>query len=109
MKKLVISAFALTLTMALMQGCNKESDGEKAVNQAASAAAEGLEKVESGLISGFKYDEGSQTLSIQMKATGETYDYAGVPADVAAGLKSAKSIGEYFNENIKGKFDASKQ
>ena len=109
MKKLVISGLTLLLASMMIQGCNKESSPEKASKDVASAIADGLQAVDSGLISGMKYDEGTQTLSVQMKATGETYDYSGVPATVAEGLKSAKSIGEYFNENIKGKFDSSKK
>lgn len=54
-------------------------------------------------LSGYEYDEASQTLSIRFQS-GRTYRYGSVPQDVADGLGSADSPGRYFNANIKNNF-----
>lgn len=54
-------------------------------------------------LSGFEYDEASQILSIRFKS-GRTYRYSGVPADVANGLGTADSPGQYFNGTIKNAY-----
>jgi len=36
--------------------------------------------------------------------SGKAYAYAGVPEDVARDTANAPSVGEYINENIKGRY-----
>lgn len=49
------------------------------------------------------YDETTQTLEIEFKATG-IYRYFSVPAHVAAELRATPSPGKYFRQHIKGKY-----
>ncbi len=49
----------------------------------------------------YDYDPDSRVLIIQF-ASGRSYRYADVPADVADGLGSAESPGKYANSEIKG-------
>ena len=38
--------------------------------------------------------------------SGKSYEYAGVPEEIAIGLVAASSVGAFYNAEIKGKFDA---
>jgi hypothetical protein len=49
------------------------------------------------------YDDVTQTLEIEFKATG-VYRYFSVPAAVANELRATPSPGKYFLQNIKGKY-----
>jgi steroid delta-isomerase-like uncharacterized protein len=49
------------------------------------------------------YDNATQTLEIEFKATG-VYRYFSVPANVAAELRATPSPGKYFLQRIKGKY-----
>lgn len=49
------------------------------------------------------YDSDNKELRVAFHG-GRVHDYAGVPAETYAGLMSAKSHGEYFNEHIKGRY-----
>ena len=57
----------------------------------------------SSMASSISYDADSQTLMITYNS-GKTYAYAGVPEDVAWDTANAASVGEYINENIKGRY-----
>lgn len=51
----------------------------------------------------YRYDEQTRLLQIRF-VSGRTYAYKDVPQDVADGLGSAGSPGQYFNNSIKGTF-----
>jgi hypothetical protein len=54
-------------------------------------------------ISSIGYDEATQTLEIEFKATG-IYRYFSVPKSVAAELSATPSPGKFFLQHIKGKY-----
>lgn len=47
-------------------------------------------------------------LSVQFKG-GAIYDYPNVPADLHARFVGAESVGSFFHQHIKGKFDHTKR
>ena len=49
------------------------------------------------------YDESSQTLDIEFKATG-VYRYFSVPKNVVEELMATPSPGKFFRQHIKGKY-----
>jgi hypothetical protein len=49
------------------------------------------------------YDPATQVLRVQFK-NGSIYDYSQVPPDIANGLFSADSAGQYLHQRIKGKY-----
>jgi nitrogen regulatory protein PII-like uncharacterized protein len=55
------------------------------------------------MIASGSYDPDSQTLTVVF-TRGQEYSYQGVPPDKWQGLKSAHSVGRYFNEAIKGRY-----
>jgi hypothetical protein len=56
---------------------------------------------------GYSYSAEEQALTVTFK-NGDSYIYAGVPADVYATVESAESKGKAFNELVKGKYQATK-
>ena len=54
-------------------------------------------------LSACRYDEQERLLQIRFQS-GRTYSYKDVPEEVASGLTSANSPGQYFNQNIKNIF-----
>lgn len=68
-----------------------------------------LEKqfVSSSNIEALGYDAETQILRIWF-TTGTVYDYANVPQIEFEALKTAPSIGAYFNRNIKGAYPYNK-
>jgi len=59
--------------------------------------------VNSSDIASIGYDEATQTLEIEFKATG-VYRYFSVPKTVSDELAATPSPGKYFLQHIKGKF-----
>ena len=53
------------------------------------------------------YDPVSETLEVAFKSGG-VYHYSGVPAAVYQKFLTASSVGKYFSENIKDKFQTVK-
>lgn len=51
----------------------------------------------------FDHDDGEQRLIVRF-VIGLVYAYAGVPAEIAAGLREASSKGDYFTESIRDRF-----
>ena len=49
------------------------------------------------------FDEDAQTLCVSFKQTGK-YLYYDVPAAIFDTMCKAKSVGQFFNEFVKGKF-----
>lgn len=54
-----------------------------------------------------KYYSKQQILQVQFVKNGEasTYNYYGVPKNIAEGFKTTDSIGKYIHKNIRGKYD----
>lgn len=67
-----------------------------------------MTKVNSSLINGIDYDAGAEKLSVSMRSNNATYTYAGVSQKLVNELTSAKSKGQFFNRNIRGRFPATK-
>lgn len=57
----------------------------------------------SSFVSAAGYDEPSQTLRVTFKS-GRSYDYHGVPVDVAQGFLAADKKGAWFHHKIKGAY-----
>ncbi len=57
----------------------------------------------SSVIQTFDYDERERRLIVQFMS-GLVYAYAGVPVEIAAGLRGAASKGHYFTESIRDRF-----
>jgi len=55
-------------------------------------------------LAGCDYDAERQILIILFRS-GRTYRYADVPQQIADGLTSASSPGQYFNSAVKGVYD----
>lgn len=66
-----------------------------------------LTPVQSEMVQAHGYDAATKTLAVQFKG-GTTYHYAGVGPDLYESFKGAKSFGKFVNQNIKGKFTATK-
>lgn len=54
------------------------------------------------------YDDASQTLAVRFKATRATYNYQGVPPDVAAAFNVAESPGKFFGATVRGQYEHTK-
>jgi hypothetical protein len=54
-----------------------------------------------------KVDHRGKDLYVMFKS-GSMYRYQGVPAQMAAELVQAESVGRFFNENIAGQFESDK-
>jgi hypothetical protein len=57
-------------------------------------------QVSSSNISAVAYDDETSTLGVRF-LNGTEYHYSNVPPDVFEGLKSASSVGTYFDQNVK--------
>jgi len=59
---------------------------------------------ESSTVNACGYDAATQTLGVRFHSSAKVYLFAGVPPDVAEGLRTAESPGRYFAAQIKGRF-----
>lgn len=50
------------------------------------------------------YDPATLTLAIQFKGGG-VYHYAGVPQEIVDQLRAAESVGKFYMQQIRGKYD----
>lgn len=66
-----------------------------------------IDTTESSNIARIVYKSDKKTLYITFKRGG-TYRYDNVPANIALDLKNAESVGKFFQDNIKNKFNFSK-
>jgi hypothetical protein len=57
--------------------------------------------VESSAIAALAYDAGTRTLSVRMTRTDSVYEYLDVSPEQFEELRTAGSIGQYFNQTIK--------
>lgn len=64
-----------------------------------------LRPVTSSMFTAAGYDDSTFSLVLQFKSTGEVRAYRDVSPDIADEALSSKSLGQYFNQNIKGKFE----
>jgi hypothetical protein len=62
-----------------------------------------MQPVSSSNVAAVGYDEETQTLQVQFHS-GRTYRYMSVPQSEYENLLGARSVGQYFNENIKGTY-----
>lgn len=62
-----------------------------------------MQPVNSSNIAAIGYDPETQTLAIEFRSGG-TYEYYDVPEQVFQGLRSAASHGQYFQNNIRGRY-----
>ncbi|MDI3341821.1 MAG: KTSC domain-containing protein [Sphaerobacter sp.] len=60
--------------------------------------------VESSVLRSVGYDRERETLEIEFQPGGRIYQYFGVPEEVYRELLAAPSLGQYFNEKIKGAY-----
>ncbi|MCY1166587.1 KTSC domain protein [compost metagenome] len=58
----------------------------------------------SSSITAHGYDAATKTLAVTFKGNGQTYHYAGVPADKAEAFGKAKSAGAFFASDIRNAF-----
>lgn len=56
--------------------------------------------VRSSTVASVGYDEQSRTLEVAFR-NGSLYMYSNVPAHIADGLRSAASVGQYLDKNVK--------
>lgn len=54
------------------------------------------------------YDDASQTLALRFKRSRATYNYQGVPPDVAAAFNVAESPGKFFGATVRGQYEHTK-
>ena len=68
-----------------------------------------MQTVNSSLIKSIGYNPLTEQLSVTMlKNTGTTYVFRGVGRKTANDFAEAKSKGQYFNRNIRGRFTTTK-
>jgi vacuolar-type H+-ATPase subunit I/STV1 len=68
-----------------------------------------MDSVNSSMISAVGYDHTHNYSDLYVRfSSGKIYVYRGVPHDVFDELRDAFSVGEYYNENIKGKYASAK-
>ena len=65
-----------------------------------------MEPVESSFICRIGYDAATETLAVQMHNCSDIFHYQGVPAKMAAEFRSAESVGRYFVDHIKGRYES---
>jgi hypothetical protein len=64
--------------------------------------------LQSSNLSAYRYNEGEKQLEIKFHG-GRVYRYPGVPKEIAEGLGTAASPGQYFNSEIKNAYPAEKR
>ena len=67
------------------------------------ATAAAMEDVESSVLARIGYDSSLRILQVEFRS-GRVYQYFDVPSDVHEALRSAESIGGYFNREIRDKY-----
>lgn len=70
--------------------------------------SEWISTPQSSNVAGFCYDEASQTLTVEFNS-GIRYNYYDVPQHIVEGMKSADSIGKFFNDQIKAFYRYARQ
>jgi KTSC domain len=60
-------------------------------------------QLSSSFLSNVRYDTDTQVLDVGF-LNGRTYTFHGVPQNVFEGLRDARSPGQYFQQEIKGRY-----
>ena len=112
--RLVAGATVFVMTIGLSVALAEEPPAAPATETAVTEApapqeAPALQEVESTSIKEVGYNPETQVLTVVFEKSGETYEYKGVPKDVYDALMAAESKGQYFAQNIKGKFEFTKK
>lgn len=63
---------------------------------------------DSSLLKAYEWDSNSWTLTVVFRSNNSVRAYAEVPPEVFSEMESAKSIGSFYNQHIKGKFESLK-
>jgi|GEM_PF-1007827 len=100
----VVAGLSVALLGAACGGGNQESAPAPAGTMEAT-----MMDVVSTTFSKVGYNPGNQELTVEFKDGGETYTYAGVPADVYEQMREAESIGAFYHANIKGKYEEARK
>lgn len=66
-------------------------------------------KVKSTSIDSINYNPGNKSMAVKLKKGDGVYIYQEVSASIHDALITSDSIGKFFQKNIKGKFDFTKQ
>lgn len=64
-----------------------------------------MTKCESGLLKEHGYEPSTGLMHLRF-ASGRLFEYSGVPQKVYDDLVAAPSMGKYFNQSIKGRFES---
>ncbi len=64
--------------------------------------------VKSSNVDAVSYDPGTKILSVRFRGSG-VYHYKDIPQEIVDGMMIAKSVGKFFIENIKGKYEVEKE
>ena len=70
-----------------------------------------MQEVESSNIAALGWDQGPEDtgcLTVRFK-TGGMYIYHDIPSDIGEGIFEAESVGRYFSQHVRGKFEGEKQ
>ncbi|MCA8934268.1 MAG: KTSC domain-containing protein [Rhodospirillaceae bacterium] len=60
--------------------------------------------VDSTAISRIEYDDRTQRMQIWFRGSGGPYDFCNVPRHIYESFLHARSIGEYYNDYIRGRY-----
>lgn len=63
---------------------------------------------DSSLLSAFEYDNNAWTLTVVFRSNNSVRTYGDVPPELFSEFVSAKSVGSFYNQRIKGKFESVK-
>ena len=67
-----------------------------------------MKKIESSVVQALDYDRSAKTMIVELRGGASPYVYSGISKYRYYELKNAKSVGEYFNKKIKGKYPSGK-
>lgn len=67
-----------------------------------------MKKIESSVVQALDYDRSAKTMIVELRGGTSPYVYSGISKYRYYELKNAKSVGEYFNKKIKGKYQSYK-
>jgi hypothetical protein len=66
-----------------------------------------MRPVSSSNLTSLGHDPATRTLQVAFKG-GDVYSYAGVPATTYQAMVDAESVGQFFNKNIKAKYQGTR-
>lgn len=106
------------LGLAVLWGSSNDDTGEEAVAEMSKEEdveaeywearykipKDVMQTVDSSAISEMGYDSKNRALIVRFKSSGKAYVYIDFPKTEWESFRNAKSIGSYYNKNIKGKY-----